>query len=142
MLGSRPSLSVERGGRACRSIDWPKFYLDAVALCVRLGRVEGQGFVIKDDLKKLVQDKVKGKADDRSAIETDPAKEKFRANVRARSRNTCLICGEHFEVPLAIHYQNGYICEPCRRDGPPEPAKTEVQVTVDENQTTLEGAGA
>ena len=123
-------------------IDWPKFYLDAVALCVRLGRVEGQGFVIKDDLKKLVQDKVKGKADDRSAIETDPAKEKFRANVRARSRNTCLICGEHFEVPLAIHYQNGYICEPCRRDGPPEPAKTEVQVTVDENQTTLEGAGA
>jgi predicted RNA-binding Zn-ribbon protein involved in translation (DUF1610 family) len=33
-------------------IDWPKFYHEAVALCVRLGRVEGQNFMIKDDLKK------------------------------------------------------------------------------------------
>jgi len=49
-------------------IDWLKFYHEAVALCARLGRVEGQGFVIKNDLKKLVPYKVKGKADDLTCV--------------------------------------------------------------------------
>jgi hypothetical protein len=44
---------------------------------------------------------------------------KFKAGVQSRSRNTCRLCGQHFEVPLRTGYQGGYICEPCRRDGPP-----------------------
>jgi putative DNA primase/helicase len=54
----------------------------------------------------------------------DPGLQRFKAGVQSRSKNTCRLCGQHFEIPLTIGYQGGYICEPCRRDGPPpEPAK-------------------
>ncbi|MEI8003677.1 MAG: DUF3987 domain-containing protein, partial [Methanothrix sp.] len=65
-----------------------------------------------------------------------PELQKFKANVRTRSKNTCRLCGQHFEIPLSIAYQGGYICEPCRRDGPPsEPVKVD-------SQTKLEGGEA
>jgi hypothetical protein len=45
-----------------------------------------------------------------------------------RSRHICRSCGKHSEIPLAIVCQDGYICEACRRDGPPpEPAKADPQ---------------
>jgi hypothetical protein len=34
-------------------------------------------------------------------------------------RHVCRSCGKHFEIPLAIASMGGYICEACRRDGPP-----------------------
>ncbi len=37
----------------------------------------------------------------------------------SRSRHICRSCGQHFEIPLMIASMGGYICEPCRRDGPP-----------------------
>lgn len=58
---------------------------------------------------------------------------KFKANVQTRRKNTCLMCGQHFEVPLSIAYQGGYICEPCRRDGAPaEPPKADAQTRLGE----------
>jgi hypothetical protein len=45
-----------------------------------------------------------------------------------RSRHICRSCGKDFEIPLAIVCQGGYICEACRRDGPPpEPEKADQQ---------------
>lgn len=58
-------------------------------------------------------------------IKDNPGFEAFKANVQTRSKNTCRLCGQHFEIPLQIGYHGGYICEPCRRDGPPAPAKTD-----------------
>lgn len=66
-------------------------------------------------------------------LKDDPSFQKFKAEVRRREQNTCRLCGQHFEIPLTIGYQGGYICEPCRRDGPPpEPVKAD-------SQTKLEG---
>jgi len=63
----------------------------------------------------------------------DPERERFKAGVQRRSKNTCRLCGQHFEVPLTISYQGGYICEPCRRDGPaPELAKADEQAVLGE----------
>ena len=67
------------------------------------------------------------------ATSANPDLEQFRENVRIRRKNTCLMCGQHFEIPLQIGYQGGYICEPCRRDGPPPaPAHVDVQVKLSE----------
>lgn len=64
----------------------------------------------------------------------DPELQKFKANVQSRSKNTCRLCGQHFEIPLAIAYQEGYICEPCRRgDGlPSEHAPADQQTKLSE----------
>jgi hypothetical protein len=51
-----------------------------------------------------------------------PGLQRFKEGVQSRSRNTCRLCGQHFETPLRTAYHvGGYICEPCRRDGPPTP---------------------
>lgn len=64
-------------------------------------------------------------------IREDPGFEEFKAKSQAYSRNTCRLCGHHFETPLAIGYHGGYICEPCRRDGPPSvPPKADAQTTI------------
>lgn len=59
-----------------------------------------------------------------------PAKEdsdlqRFKAGMKKRH---CLMCGQNFSYDLGVHFQGGYICEPCRRDGPPSgPAKPDSQ---------------
>ena len=65
--------------------------------------------------------------------ESTPQKERFKANVRTRSRNTCRLCEEHFEIPLTVAYHGGgYICERCRRDGAPsETAKADSQTKIE-----------
>jgi len=62
----------------------------------------------------------------------NPGFETFKANVQTRSKNICRLCGQHFEIPLQIGYQGGYICEPCRRDGPPASDKTDSQTSLSE----------
>jgi phage/plasmid-associated DNA primase len=63
----------------------------------------------------------------------DPGREKFKSNVQTRSRNTCRGCGEHFEIPLRVQGMGGYICETCRRDGPPvAPTPADPQQTLSE----------
>jgi len=58
--------------------------------------------------------------------------EKFKAGMKKRH---CLMCGEHFSYDLGIHYNGGYICARCHREGKPsEPAKPD-------SQTKLEQAG-
>jgi hypothetical protein len=89
-----------------------------------------------EDQAGIEQDQTQAKDEhfrDQAAKHTGPAKtsakdnpglQRFKAGVQSRSKNTCRLCGQHFEIPLTIGYQGGYICEPCRRDGPPpEPAK-------------------
>lgn len=71
----------------------------------------------------------------KKSAKEDPELQKFKANVRSRSKNTCRLCGRHFEVPPTICYPGGYICEPCRRDGPPsEPAKIDSQSKLEAGQ--------
>ena len=62
----------------------------------------------------------------------DPGFQKFKSGMKKR---TCLMCGEHFSYDLGIHYNGGYICARCHREGKPlEPAKPD-------SQTKLELAG-
>jgi hypothetical protein len=63
----------------------------------------------------------------------DPHLEEFKEKVAARSRNTCALCGQHFEIPLRVWGPGGRICEPCRRDGTPEAAPQKA-----DSQTKLE----
>lgn len=50
------------------------------------------------------------------APKEDPDRAKFKAKVQRWSRNTCRLCGQHFEDPLTIGYHGGgYICERCRQ---------------------------
>ncbi|MDD5703438.1 MAG: hypothetical protein PHU23_15495, partial [Dehalococcoidales bacterium] len=63
----------------------------------------------------------------------DPGFAKFKAKVQSRSRNTCRLCGQHFDIPLTVSYQGGYICGRCRRDGAPtEPPKADAQARLGE----------
>lgn len=62
----------------------------------------------------------------------DPGFTQFKAGMKKR---TCRMCGEHFSYDLGIHYNGGYICARCHREGKPlEPAKPD-------SQTKLEQAG-
>jgi hypothetical protein len=57
--------------------------------------------------------------------EADPDRERFKAGMKKRH---CLMCGQNFSYDLGIHWQNGYICARCHREGPPpEPAKADSQ---------------
>jgi len=51
-------------------------------------------------------------------------------------KRQCLLCGQNFSYDLGVHFQGGYICEPCRRDGPPpeaqEPVEADLQQTLPE----------
>jgi len=48
-------------------------------------------------------------------------------------KRTCLQCGEHFSHDLGIHYNGGYICAKCHREGPPpEPQKADAQAKLSE----------
>lgn len=50
----------------------------------------------------------------------DPGLAEFKKKIKARSdRRTCASCGQHFVNPLVVHGRGGYICESCRRSGPP-----------------------
>jgi phage/plasmid-associated DNA primase len=53
-------------------------------------------------------------------IKDDPGLSRFKAGIR-KYKHVCRSCGQHFEEPLVINGYGGYICEPCRRDGPPIP---------------------
>ncbi|OPY55595.1 MAG: hypothetical protein A4E49_00381 [Methanosaeta sp. PtaU1.Bin112] len=56
--------------------------------------------------------------------------EKFKAGMKKR---ICLMCGEHFSYDLGIHWQDGFICARCNREGPPtEPAKPDSQRKLSE----------
>jgi len=63
----------------------------------------------------------------------DPGLQKFKASMKKR---TCLQCGEHFSYDLGVHWQGGYICARCHREGPPtvtiEPPKADAQIKLSE----------
>jgi hypothetical protein len=64
--------------------------------------------------------------------EAKPEKERFKANVQSRNRNTCMLCGEHFDIPLQMGCSGGYMCAKCHREGPPsEPAKADSQTKIE-----------
>jgi hypothetical protein len=74
------------------------------------------------------KDHESGKTAIKRPVKDNPGLQRFKAGVQSRRRNICRLCGQHFEIPLTIGYKGGYICEPCRRDGPPsEPAKRDSQ---------------
>jgi hypothetical protein len=55
------------------------------------------------------------------------------------SRHICRSCGKYFDAPLMIASMGGYICEPCRRDGPPSaPPAPDPQTKLDDSEA--EGA--
>lgn len=54
------------------------------------------------------------------ARKEDPGLTKFKAGMKKR---TCSLCGEHFSYDLGIHWQGGYICAKCHREGPPNVAE-------------------
>jgi hypothetical protein len=59
----------------------------------------------------------------------DPGLQKFKAGMKKRH---CLMCGENFSYDLGIHWQGGYICARCHREGPPpEPIKSDSQSKLD-----------
>ena len=62
----------------------------------------------------------------------DPGFQKFKTGMKKRH---CLLCGQNFSYDLGIHFQGGYICEPCRRDGPPpEPDKADSQKKLGDSE--------
>jgi hypothetical protein len=66
-----------------------------------------------------------GKTAIKKPNEEDPGFQKFKTGMKKRH---CLMCGQNFSYDLWVHFQGGYICEPCRRDGPPpEPTKADFQ---------------
>ena len=68
----------------------------------------------------------------------DPGLAKFKAGHaahRARhDKHTCSRCGKHDDIPFVMRDHNGYYCETCRRDGPPEvtekPPKVDAQARL------------
>jgi hypothetical protein len=71
---------------------------------------------------------------DQAEKHTGPARAGRAAHRGRHDKHTCSRCGKHDDIPFVMHDYNGYICEPCRRDGPPTKA---------DSQTKLEGeAGA
>jgi hypothetical protein len=74
-----------------------------------------------------------GKTAIKKPAKEDPGFQKFKTGMKKRH---CLLCGQNFSYDLGVHFQGGYICEPCRRGGPPpEPTKAD-------SQTKLEGGEA
>jgi hypothetical protein len=65
-----------------------------------------------------------------------PTMSKIDRPTPGRSRHICRSCGQHFEIPLMIASMGGYICEPCRRDGPPAAPQ------APDPQTKLDGSEA
>lgn len=62
----------------------------------------------------------------------DPGFTKFQERVRTHRRNTCLWCGQHFEIPLVVSVPGGFICAKCNREGKPsEPAKPDSQMKLE-----------
>ena len=62
----------------------------------------------------------------------DPGFTKFQERVRTHRRNTCLWCGQHFEIPLVVSVPGGFICAKCEREGKPsEPAKHDSQMKLE-----------
>ena len=76
------------------------------------------------------RDQAEKRAVSKRPAKDNPGLQRFKAGVQSRSKNTCRLCGMHFEIPLKIGYPGGYICEPCRRDGPPEPKKADAQTVL------------
>ncbi|TFH54024.1 MAG: DUF3987 domain-containing protein [Methanothrix sp.] len=101
-------------------IDWPKFRADAEAILQKYGKSK----LIKADLMKAAPS---------PARKEDPGLQKFKAGMKKR---TCLQCGEHFSYDLGIHWQGGFICARCHREGPPnvaiEPPKADAQARLGE----------
>jgi hypothetical protein len=54
----------------------------------------------------------------------------FKSGMKKR---ICLMCGQHFSYDLGIHYNGGYICARCHREGPPpEPEKADSQTKLED----------
>ena len=63
--------------------------------------------------------------------EDTPDLQKFNAGVRTRSKNTCRMCGQHFEIPLQMGCQGGFMCSKCHREGVPSaPTKADSQMKL------------
>ena len=86
-------------------------------------------------LKQVGQDEAKDRND--PTIGPHPRKEdpgftKFQERVRTHRRNTCLWCGQHFEIPLVVSVPGGFICAKCEREGKPsEPVKPDSQMKLE-----------
>ncbi len=66
-----------------------------------------------------------------TAKQDNPGFAKFKAGMAKRY---CVLCGEDFSYDLGIHWQGGYICARCHREGPPpEPEKADAQQRFDDN---------
>jgi putative DNA primase/helicase len=77
---------------------------------------------IEEEQAKAKEEHFRKAAAARTGKQDVPGLQRFKEDVQSRSRNTCRLCGQHFETPLRTAYHvGGYICEPCRRDGPPTP---------------------
>ena len=73
-----------------------------------------------------------GKTAIKKPKEDNPGIQKFKAGMKKRH---CLLCGQNFSDDLGVHFQGGYICEPCRRDGPPpEPDKADSQKKLGDSE--------
>ncbi len=70
-----------------------------------------------------------GKTAIRKPNDDNPGFQKFKAGMKKRH---CLMCGQNFSYDLGIHWQGGYICTRCHREGPPpEPTKPDSQSKLD-----------
>lgn len=60
-----------------------------------------------------------------------PERERFNANVQRYSRNTCRLCGQHFEIPLQMGCPGGFMCSKCHREGAPSaPLQADPQTSL------------
>jgi hypothetical protein len=62
----------------------------------------------------------------------DTGFKKFQAGMKKRH---CLLCGQNFSYDLGVHFQGGYICARCHREGPPPaPVKPDSQTTLGKDE--------
>jgi hypothetical protein len=81
---------------------------------------------------QVVSETAQNDFSDNMARKDDPGRKRFKAGMKKRH---CLLCGQNFSYDLGVHFPGGYICEPCRRDGPPpEPDKADSQKKLGDSE--------
>jgi hypothetical protein len=70
---------------------------------------------------------VKERAGQYTFVREDKGKKRKPDKPPRSDKSHCALCGRYFEPPLTIACLGGYICEPCRRDGPPAPPPEQIQ---------------